>query len=642
MPALHSFFRALRHCVWMCLLRAFLPLPGYAAPAGNDTAEIRRLYEMNLTVKNCDSAIILFKELLPYSVAANYDIISTNILLVLGEHYASKGDYLQGLAYTREALPYTANLSLQDKANYFQHVGWLDVELGDYVTAAENYYIALDYQKKRGVAGPGSVSICNDLGEVYFRLHQNERALFYYNQGEEIARRNHYPNCAANIFYNKGVYYTSIHQLDSARKLYKKVNEIGERVNRNDVKAMAMEGIGKTFIESGEYEKAISYLQLAVHLSEGISKAVWIESSFYLGEAWYKLKKYKQAESILTGALKEAARNRLKDNTIKGFATLTAVYKATGQYTKALDCMDSFNVLNNLLLSAEKTRAINLMDIKYQTSEKDRLIANSQLLIARQNSKLAHKNMWILIIAGGVFLLLVVSAGVYIQVVNKQRTLERENKIGALKAAIMGGDDERRRIARELHDGIGGMLSAAIMRLGSMDQAGAAFAATPGYADAMNILQEMGDEIRKTAHNLMPEVLVRQSLTDAIRSYCDLVQVKGGLAIAFQSYGSFEDFTQDYKLNIYRIVQELVKNIIQHAGATHAFVQLIRNEHRLIVSIEDDGKGFDKEEIKEGQGLYNAQTRVEGFDGHFILESRPGKGTSVIIEFKAVPREAAA
>jgi two-component system, NarL family, sensor kinase len=118
-----------------------------------------------------------------------------------------------------------------------------------------------------------------------------------------------------------------------------------------------------------------------------------------------------------------------------------------------------------------------------------------------------------------------------------------------------------------------------------------------------------------------------------VRTYCSNVEEGGALQIDFQSFGSFDDLTEKLKLNVYRIVQELLKNITQHAQAQHAFVQLLKNENNLTISIEDDGIGFNTSELRSGIGLHNLQTRVNSLDGNVTIESSPGKGTSVIIEF---------
>ena len=602
-----------------------------------DSETVQILYATGAKQKDPDSAINTLKEGLQKAIDMKYALKCSDILLKIGEDYLNKGDCIQAITYTKQAFPYTLQLPPIEKCNYYQHLGWIYFSVADYVAACENYYLALDYFKQSDLIRPNEIDICNNLGIVYSRLHQNEKAVYYFDLSEAKARQfttlyNKDHNYLAIVLISKGEFYTGLHETDSARKCYNEAIDIANKIGRLDLKTMAIEGIGKTFIESGDYQKAINYLQTAISLSENKDEPTWIESSFYLGEAWYKLGKYAQAEAVLVAALKDANATNLKDNTIKGYTTLTAVYKATRQYTKAIDCMDSIKVLEDSFENAEKVKAINLMDIKFQTAEKDKQIAV-------QTGKLARKNMWMLGIGCGVILVMLFSVGLYLHTLNKQRSLEKENKIEILNAAIHGGDSERSRIARELHDGIGGMLSAAMMRFSSMHHDNAAITQTPAYKDAMNILREMGDEIRKTAHNLMPDVLLKQSLPDAVRAYCNMVQESGALKIDFQCYGSFNELSQHHKLNLYRIVQELVKNVIQHSGATRAMVQLLQNENTLIVSVEDNGIGFNKNELRSGLGLYNTQTRVSSMDGKFTLESTTGKGTSVFIEIE-VPEPA--
>jgi len=127
--------------------------------------------------------------------------------------------------------------------------------------------------------------------------------------------------------------------------------------------------------------------------------------------------------------------------------------------------------------------------------------------------------------------------------------------------------------------------------------------------------------------------VLKQNLPEAVRTYCNNVQEGGKLQIDFQSFGSFDNLTENFKLNVYRIVQELLKNITQHARASHAFVQMLVNENTLTITVEDDGIGFNTNEMKNGIGLHNLQTRVSSLDGHVTIESGPGKGTSVIIGF---------
>jgi signal transduction histidine kinase len=576
---------------------------------------------------NHDSAMLILAAMVKQGISEGNDWKCNTALLKMGELYRRIGNYADALYYTRRAIYYSIALPLNEKSNVYEHVGEIYLDMGDYVNASENYYTALDFLEKDSLAWPNRVTVYTCLGNIYCRLHQYDKALSYYDQGEAYASKNNWTNCLAFVLYGKGEYYSDIHQLDSARKYYLRVKDIGSEIDRKDIYAIAMTGMGKTFIESGDYKTAVKYLQTAVDMTRDKDKSDWMQASFSLGKALYGTRNYAQSEGVLLDALHDSASTRLKDNKIDGYTTLSAVYRASGQYARALDCADSISVLKDALVSAENTRAINLMEINFQTAEKDKQIA-------QQNSKIAHKNLWILAVGAGTVLLLLLLTGSYFYTVAKQRSQEKENRIQVLNATIAGGESERSRIARELHDGIGGMLSAAMMRFSSLHHDDPNITSSEAYQDTMNMLREMGDEIRKTAHNLMPDILLKQSLTEALRTFCASLQQGSTLNVSFQCFGSFDGIDQFLKLNLYRITQELVHNAALHAHASAVLVQLLQNDDRMILSVEDNGVGFNMNEVKKGLGLANVQTRTDSMGGHLTLESAPGKGTTVIIEFK--------
>ena len=331
--------------------------------------------------------------------------------------------------------------------------------------------------------------------------------------------------------------------------------------------------------------------------------------------------------------------HNFKDKYIKYYVKLIEVYKATGQYQKALDYTDIVNALKDSLISVEKAKAINQLDIKFQTAEKDKQIAQSQLQIATQNSNITRKNRWTAAVSGGIALLALLLLVIYRNARHKQRlqaeqikTLQKESTIGNLKSMVQGEESERARIARELHDGIGGTLSAAMMRLMAVRHDKEDVTNVPAYNEALALLDDMGTELRKTAHNLMPETLLKQTLPEAVSAYCHSMQKDGTLHIDFQALGDFGLLGADVKLNVYRIVQELLRNIVQHAQATTALVQLMMHGRVLTVTVEDNGRGFDKDAMRTGMGMQNLQTRVSSMNGHYTLETAPGKGTTVFIE----------
>ncbi|MNL37659.1 Sensor histidine kinase ComP [compost metagenome] len=164
---------------------------------------------------------------------------------------------------------------------------------------------------------------------------------------------------------------------------------------------------------------------------------------------------------------------------------------------------------------------------------------------------------------------------------------------------------------------------------------------TPDNAHAfersIDMLDSSIQEMRRVAHNMMPEILVKYGLDTALKEFCTEMNNSGVIHINYQSMGmNNTNIQQTTAVTIYRIIQELVNNSIKHAKAGNVLVQLHQSEQEklLAVTVEDDGNGFDIDQLKqsEGMGWLNIRNRIEFLKGKVDLRSEPGKGTSIMIE----------
>ena len=203
---------------------------------------------------------------------------------------------------------------------------------------------------------------------------------------------------------------------------------------------------------------------------------------------------------------------------------------------------------------------------------------------------------------------------------------------------MKGEEQERARLAKDLHDGLSGMLSGIKYTLQDMK---GNLIMTPqnqqAFERSIDMLDSSIREMRRVAHNMMPEVLVRYGLDAALNDYAAEINKTGMIKLVYQSMGTEEinKMEQSQALNIYRIVQELINNVIKHASATEALVQLLSENGKLVVNVEDNGRGFDPALTRGsgGQGWSNIRSRVELMKGHLDIDSAPEKGTSVSIDF---------
>jgi two-component system, NarL family, sensor kinase len=216
--------------------------------------------------------------------------------------------------------------------------------------------------------------------------------------------------------------------------------------------------------------------------------------------------------------------------------------------------------------------------------------------------------------------------------------LEKEKQLMASEAVIKGQDEERGRLAKDLHDGLGGLLSGVKFSLANMKShvildADSALV----FERSLDMLDHSISELRRVAHNMMPEVLVKFGLSEALKSYCDRMRESQIFKIDFQSIDMDERLSSNTEIFVYRIVQELLNNTAKHAKATHVLVQLARQNSEISITVEDNGIGigigFERPGVDNagGIGWANIRSRVEYLKGKLDVQSSRGQGTSVHI-----------
>lgn len=300
---------------------------------------------------------------------------------------------------------------------------------------------------------------------------------------------------------------------------------------------------------------------------------------------------------------------------------------------------------NNTLVHATQD-----LETKYETEKKEQQISQLEREAEIKNLRLRQKNGLIWGLAALTALLLVIGGLAIRNLRNRRRLaeqslqlqqqqiiqLKQEQQLSVADAVVRGQEEERSRLARDLHDGLGGMLSGVKQSLNGMkgNQILSETAAV-GLTQVINDLDRSIGELRHIARNMMPEALVRFGLRDALQDYCDHVQLTSQLKVNFQTFGfDGERLPQQTEVILFRIAQELLNNIVKHAAATTVLVQLLRDGNRLNLTVEDDGKGFDPLQLEKapGVGWLNIRSRVNYLQGSLDLRAAPGQGASVSIQ----------
>ncbi|UPT69860.1 MAG: histidine kinase [Flavobacterium sp. JAD_PAG50586_2] len=323
---------------------------------------------------------------------------------------------------------------------------------------------------------------------------------------------------------------------------------------------------------------------------------------------------------------------------------LALIYKQLNDYPKALEYFEKYMVLNDSLNQISYKNEI--ADLEAEFKNKENTIKINQLKIQKNSAELKAQNnrlkYSIFGITTMVLLILILFILLYQRKKNqliKEKYLKNKQEIRILKnqkeleviQAMMDGEElERKRIARELHDGIGSKLSALKIKLSHLKPSDTSY-----NGNLENINQLLGtsiNELQQISYNLVPESLLKLGLENAVSDLCHLLHSES-VKIEFQSFGITQDIPIPNQINIYRIVQELINNALKHAECSEILVSCSQNENTFYIAVEDNGIGYDieKVKVKPGQGLKNLKNRIEMLNGIFNIESSSG-GTFYNIE----------
>lgn len=207
---------------------------------------------------------------------------------------------------------------------------------------------------------------------------------------------------------------------------------------------------------------------------------------------------------------------------------------------------------------------------------------------------------------------------------------KQQQEIAKLEALIDGEEKERRRIAQELHDGLNGDLAAIKYRLSTLEESGLSDIDAENLTKIIDMIDESCAQVRSISHNLMPSSILDYGLLETVKEYCIKINNSDSFKIDFQFFGNYMALSKKSETVIYRIIQELVANILKHSKATEAMIQFNFREDELFITVEDNGIGFDKNAISKGIGHKNIKTRIDFLNAQLDVESSSA-GTSYTI-----------
>lgn len=490
-----------------------------------------------------------------------------------------------------------------------------------------------------------------EVAMVFQNIQNYDKAVIYYhnaiNLAEDISPRPFdllyfYSGLALNYIFLDD-YNSAKVQLDKA-KLFLPVNPLSvDHANYYMT-------LGIYYSRTEKFYESLRSLDTAIHIADKL-KQPYLKSSilFQKFKSYYRVGMFGSARDVLLDGYRDSVSVAFSSNRLLYLYNLAETEAQLGNMYAAYEYMKKYATLADSLKDETIKKEIAELELKY---EKEKNKHEIQALQDTQNHQqlLLEKNRlfnYFLIVA--MVVLLLISLMIFIFYNNKKKRIVQDKKlheqelkqiaqkqqINVYNAMLEGQENERRRMAQDLHDGLGGMMASVKLKMsdiiGECDEP-----TRTELHNAVSGLDRSIDELRRIARNMMPDTLVRFGLRTALKELCDSLK-SPSLEIEFQSYNLDEDLSEPVQMTIYRIIQELLTNAVKHGKASNILVQCSQNESRIFVTVEDDGQGFDPNKInhKDGIGLKNIRNRIDYLNGKLEIESSADEGTTVNVEVNA-------
>lgn len=624
--------------------------------AKTDSARIDILFflgESYWFARQLPPAIDYLKKVINLSEVAKDYRHSCNAQLLLANVFMKVDDFDSAFHYLDGCLSCSqTNNQPEHIPKVYDSMSMLYYTLGDHEKAMDLGLKAINLYEKSPLPKISNQSVFAllDVGRILNKQGQYQKATDYFNQALKKAENTADPNFIIPTLVTLAGNYYSAGKLDDSKIFYKKAYEFSLKIEKSEIVVESQKGLGLIAVSEKKYPEAIRLYRQAIEICKTENIAVMLDDMYSsIGNAYMLNNQLDSAGFYFQKSLSLLESNGRLNLREELYGRLAQLALLKGNKEEAITFLQKEKITSDSLFSTEKHKAIGKMEILYQTEKKQKAIYalradnnNKELVIDRGNRTI----LIILILTAG---MLLVGSLLYRNIWQKRlladkerkiqeqqiRSLERQQQVVSLQSMVNGQETERTRIAKDLHDGLGGLFSTVKMYFSTLEHEQQQLKESDLFKKSFEMVDTAATEVRRIAHNMMPEVLLKLGLVNALQDLCNNVSAGRLTQVSLIVKGMENRLDPSMEIMLYRIVQELLNNIIKHAHASHAIVQFIRSDDRLSVTVEDDGKGFNTEHVcaAKNTGMENIKSRVNYLNGTLTIESEQDLGTTVMMDF---------
>ena len=606
-----------------------------ASSAQIDSISIQKLLDeaFELETTNPPQAIKIYEQVLQESKQINYHLGAFRALLYTGIVESNLGHYDRALELYQSAIPFSRKAHYEvgeasakiNIGNVFQFKGNLRMAIDPYLEGAKIYENNRD-SAHLVMAYANLAGLYKSLDNIPLTLKTYQKALYYCPATDSFNQ--------CDIYNNIGIVLLQDNKLDSAYFYITKAQQMNAELGNQRQDFFIHRNLGEYYSYRQKYIPAIRHFTQALSLSKKINDAFYTnEIHFLIGQAYFEIGNMDLALKHTRLAIQWAERHQSNEILYKAHHNLAKTYHHLGN-PKDFATLALSHQIKDSIITEKYLLEIAALETLYESKKKDNDLMIKDLQIDQNKTALIKSKAQTLTL--GIIGLILFFASIIGWLYFRQRQYNKNQQISSLKerqkiieleAIINGEEKERHRLAQDLHDGINGDLSVIKYKLTSVNIQSLNPKETKLFQESIQLLDNAVEQVRRISHNLAPPALHNFNLIEAIEQYCARINSSTPLNISFQVFGDIIHLHKDQETAIYRIIQELINNIVKHAQATEAIVQLNIFDNNMTITVEDNGKGFDVKKVNLGMGLHNIKSRIAFLQAELEVHSNSAGST---------------
>ncbi|MCD4665661.1 MAG: sensor histidine kinase [Bacteroidales bacterium] len=593
---------------------------------------------------NEDSALFYCKKVIDISDSINYIQKLADGYRISGIALTGKGYYSSALEYLKKSIfLYNQLFDTLSIAKANNSIGIIHFKHAHYDSAIIYYMNSNRYYNAVGKKKFTAYNLIN-IAKCHIKLEEFEKAKEILLESLSVNKKY---NNSINIgitYVNLGIISKEENNPDEALNYYDKALNIYRDIGYKSGIGHIYVNMGNAYKDKGQYPTALNYMENSIKIFKEISNRDGILGSLTnLAVIYVRIKKYSEALSIYDTCKILAKELGDRGNLLTIYDNIYGIYYSSGDYKNALKYKTKYVDLKDSIFNLDQSKIIADLELRYEKEKDQAHIFELQNENLQKNLDLRKKtNQRNIYFASGTSIIVI---GILLFIFYRQkvikdriisdqkiRQLEEEKKLLAAKAIVEGQEEERKRIALELHDGIGVLLSTAKIHFANISEK------TPKNKESIDkaskLLEQISGDVRKISHNMMPGVLTKLGLNDAMEDLFEDIDEMSNISAHINISGDEIRVPENTEIMLYRIFQEIINNTLKHAGAKTLSLNMNYLPEKLHIQFADDGIGFNVEEklTSKSLGLSSIQSRVDFLGGDLIIESLQGKGTTYFIQ----------